>query len=70
MEKDIIFNNTIIPYHGSDWFMINRASMEYILTNKDRVYQIAQFLSEVNKDPILNVCPPEMVKARKGNVGF
>ena len=29
--EDIIFNNTIIPYHGSDWFMINRRCMEYIL---------------------------------------
>lgn len=59
--KESIFNEACIPYHGSDWFMINRESMEYILNNKTRIHQMVQFLREVNKDPMLNVCPPEVV---------
>jgi len=60
-KSDIIFDDSLIPYHGSDWFMINRKAMTYILENKSRVQKITDFLRAVNKYPDLNVCPPEVV---------
>lgn len=56
-----IFAHSFIPYHGSDWFMINRKSMKYILDNKSRIQEVTDFLRSVNKYPDLNVCPPEVV---------
>ncbi|WP_291275036.1 beta-1,6-N-acetylglucosaminyltransferase [Flavobacterium sp.] len=56
-----IFKDLYIPYHGSDWFMINRKAMKYILENKKDVKKITEFLRDVNQYPDLNVCPPEVV---------
>jgi len=60
-EREIIFDANLVPYQGSDWFMINRKSMEYILANLKLIEDMCVFLSEVNKGPDLNLCPPEIV---------
>lgn len=61
-RKDhILLNNTFIPYHGSDWFIINRLSIEYLLSNEDKISTLVNFLVDVNKGPDINVCPPEVV---------
>ncbi|WP_299254849.1 beta-1,6-N-acetylglucosaminyltransferase [uncultured Cytophaga sp.] len=57
----IVFNDNLIPYHGSDWFIINRKTMAYILSNKELIDTIVSFLDDVNKGADLNVCPPEVV---------
>ena len=59
--SDVPFTNSFIPFHGSDWFMINRKSMEYILNNRKRIQQLVDFFKKVNHSPDLNVCPPEVV---------
>jgi hypothetical protein len=59
--SDIIFDKSFIPYHGSDWFMINRTSMTYILKHKDKIDDIVSFLRKVNRGDDLNVCPAEVV---------
>jgi hypothetical protein len=56
-----IFNDNFIPYHGSDWFMINRKSMEFILSSQEKIKIMTSYFKEVNKGPDLNVCPPEVI---------
>jgi hypothetical protein len=59
--EDILFNSSYIPYHGSDWFMINKKAMDYLLSNESRIDEMVAFLTNVNKGPDINVCPPEVV---------
>jgi hypothetical protein len=56
-----VLGTLYIPYHGSDWFMVNRDVMNYILSNEKRIKEIVAFLEDVNKGSDINVCPPEIV---------
>jgi hypothetical protein len=56
-----VLGTSYIPYHGSDWFMVNRDVMDYILSNEKRIKEIVAFLEDVNKGSDINVCPPEIV---------
>jgi len=60
MKAKLFFDENLVPYQGPDWFMIHRKSMEYILANSKLIEHICAFLSEVNKGPDLNLCPPEI----------
>ena len=59
--EENIFQSSMIPYHGSDWFMINRKAMEYILNNREKIRVMTDFLRDVNRGPDINVCPAEIV---------
>jgi hypothetical protein len=60
-KKDIIFDQSFIPYHGSDWFIINKKSIGYLLMNQSKINDLVNFLIDVNKGPDINVCPAEIV---------
>ena len=60
-KNEIVFTDTFIPYHGSDWFIINRKCMDYLLDNEPQIDKMVAFLADVNKGPDINVCPPEVV---------
>jgi len=60
-KSEILFNDSFIPYHGSDWFAINKKAMKFILESEEKINKIVLFLADVNKGPDINVCPPEVV---------
>jgi len=60
-QNKIPFNQSFIPYHGSDWFMLNKKAMAYLMSEEKKIFEINNFLKEVNKGPDVNVCPPEVV---------
>lgn len=59
--EDVLFTETFIPYHGSDWFIINKKSMKYLLDNEKTINSMVAFFKKINSGPDLNVCPPEVI---------
>jgi hypothetical protein len=56
-----LLSESYAPYHGSDWFIVNRKIIEYILSNETKIAEVVKFLEDVNKGPDINVCPAEVV---------
>lgn len=51
----------LIPFHGSDWFIVDKNIMKYLLDHEPLISTISHILKDVNKGPDINICPPEVV---------